>query len=166
MTPTDLIKIQMQNDRSKFNSLFKVGGDIYKDKGIKGLYKGFFATLNRDFYSYGAYFYVYFALTEHWERNNNLTEFKKFFAGGLGGIISWLICYPFDPIKTLIQTTYGEKTMTQMEAIRYIREKHGLIGFMRGINSVLVMSFFRHGVIFYTNDLCLKYFSYLNDVKH
>jgi solute carrier family 25 carnitine/acylcarnitine transporter 20/29 len=156
----ELIKIKLQTDKGKLNTIRKVAEDIYKTKGLKGFYKGYAVTMNRDLYSYGAYFYVYFGLKGYWERKETLNSMKMFIAGGLSGVVSWMLCFPFDPMKTLIQTTNGEKTMTQKEAYFFIKRNYGINGFFRGVSPVLLKAFLQHGVVFKTTEKCRDFFNY------
>ena len=71
----------------KFISLKDLNKHILKKKGLFGLYRGFWVTLNRDFFSYGLYFYTFFALKDYFEEKNKLTSFNIMLAGGLAGMI-------------------------------------------------------------------------------
>ncbi len=153
-TPLELLKLKIQADRTKFNSIFDLSKKIYKTEGVKGLYRGYAVTVNRDFYSYGAYFYIYFGLKEYWERQNSLTSLKLFCAGGLAGVISWIICYPFDPMKTIIQTE--TRKITQREAFEIIKNQQGWSGFFRGMSPVLLKAFVQHGIVFKTTEYLRK----------
>jgi solute carrier family 25 carnitine/acylcarnitine transporter 20/29 len=148
----------MQIDKTSFVSLKEVAKDIYQRQGLRGFFRGFWVTLNRDCYSFGSYFYVYFQINDYLKTINKFNHFTQFISGGLAGIISWIICYPFDPMKTLIQSNKTEKNISQYEAFKFILNKHGWPGFFTGINSVLLMAFIRHGVIFKTNEMCLSIF--------
>ncbi len=154
-TPLENVKMKIQADEKNYNSLTKMCRYILNKDGIKGFYKGYLVTLNRDFYSYGAYFYIYFKLKEYWEQHNSLSHFKSFLAGGLAGVISWIICYPFDPIKTLIQTSNSK--ITQKEAYLFIRSNYGLLGFFSGMSPVLLKAFIQHGVVFTSTEIIREY---------
>jgi solute carrier family 25 carnitine/acylcarnitine transporter 20/29 len=169
-TPFELIKMKMQSDIEKFSSITKVAKEIYSKKGIRGLYKGYCVTLSRDFISYGSYFWVYFMLKDYFDETSSVTSFKLFCTGGLAGVISWIIGYPFDPIKTIIQTDKSDKTITQLDAYKLIKSKYGYSGFFRGLSPVLLRAFLVHGVIFKTNEVCRytfeKYFMSSNKNKY
>ncbi len=156
ITPTELLKIQMQNTRHKFASMSHLSREIYNKEGIKGFYRGYWVTFNRDCYTFGIYFYTYFQLIEYLESKNSLTTLKQFIIGGFAGAFSWAVGFHFDPIKTLIQSDRSEKTMTQLEAAKSIYATSGIKGFFRGFNSVMVMAFCRHSVIFTVNGACLN----------
>lgn len=143
----------MQADREKFNSMIKLGMDIYTRRGVTGIYRGFCVTLNRDFISYGSYFWVYYELRDYWEERGMMNSFKLFCAGGMAGVVSWIIGYPFDPIKTMIQADKGERVIKQYEAVRIIYRTSGMYGFFKGLTPVLIRAFIVHGVIFKTNEI-------------
>jgi len=149
----------MQVDKEKFNSMFKMGLEVYHKFGVYGLYRGFWVSMNRDFLSYGSYFWTYYMLRDYWEERNSLNHFKLFCAGGIAGMISWISGYPFDPMKTIIQADTNEKHMTQLEVFKIIYGKSGLSGFFRGLNPVLVRAFITNGVVFKTNEICTFYFT-------
>jgi solute carrier family 25 carnitine/acylcarnitine transporter 20/29 len=148
----------MQSNKSNQHINFlAVGKEIYAHKGVRGFFKGFCCTLNRDIFSFGFYFYIYFQLKEYWESQGTLNTFKTFCAGGLAGCVSWVIGYPFDPMKTMIQTSSDNVKITQKEAFLYIKNTHGLNGFFRGISPTLLKSFIACGVTFKTNEVVRDY---------
>jgi solute carrier family 25 carnitine/acylcarnitine transporter 20/29 len=59
---------------------------IYSNKGIKGLFKGFWITFLREIPGWGVYFgsYEYF-------KNE---DYNKYISGGLSGFSAWLIAIP------------------------------------------------------------------------
>lgn len=84
-----------------------------------------------------------------------------FTSGGMAGVISWIVLFPYDPVKTLIQTTFkpedpNYKTMKQSEAFRTIYYREGFSGFFRGLGTILIRAFLVHGVVFYTNETIRK----------
>jgi solute carrier family 25 carnitine/acylcarnitine transporter 20/29 len=149
----EFLKIQLQIDKGNCDSMFSIARRLIETKGILALYKGFWAQFNRDVISYGVYFWCYFRFKDYF-----VGEEDRFFcAGGVAGVVSWLNCYPFDPIKTLIQTTGGEKTLTQYQAYRIIVNERGFLGLFKGINPVLLRAFFVHSTIFYSNEYFRNY---------
>eukprot|EP00835_Amoeboradix_gromovi_P006064 NODE_652_length_5520_cov_0.241284.p1 type:complete len:272 gc:universal NODE_652_length_5520_cov_0.241284:5290-4475(-) len=98
-TPIELTKIKSQINGNTSIFHFK---QILKEKGIKGLYRGAFATVLRDTPSYGIYFAVYEGLC-----SDNPTNAEMLINGGLAGIFGWLFTYPIDVAKTVIQSTDG-----------------------------------------------------------
>jgi hypothetical protein len=63
-TPPDLFKIQKPNSLLEKPSVKTIALRMYKQRGLRGLYRGFTATVLRDF-GYGAYFCSVSRLTIH-----------------------------------------------------------------------------------------------------
>jgi solute carrier family 25 carnitine/acylcarnitine transporter 20/29 len=61
-------------------------------------------------------------------------------AGGLSGFNSWLFAYPFDLIKTTMQTT-THKHLSFLEAVRLIYKLGGIRSFFKGFGPTLVWTF-------------------------
>ena len=69
------------------------------------MYLGFNSTLSRECALLTTYFASYDGLNR--KLNPDLNDIKllnAMLAGGITGVISWFISYPFDFVKTLIQT--------------------------------------------------------------
>ena len=133
--------------------------DIYKSKGLTGFYKGFWVTFNRDFYSCGLYFYIYFKIKDYYEEQNSLTSLKLLMAGGLSGVLTWLFTYPFDTLKTLIQTHPGENTLKQIEAYKLLESNNENVisSLFKGVTPTLIRAFLVNAVIFYVNEVGQNY---------
>jgi solute carrier family 25 (mitochondrial carnitine/acylcarnitine transporter), member 20/29 len=155
-TPCELVKCRQQLFREKFLSSKQVIQDIIKSDGLRGLYRGFAVSFNRDVFSFGSYFYVYYKLKDDWQEKGSLNNFKLMFAGGLTGVLTWFITYPFDTLKTVIQTDYDKKTLSQLEAYKkLVRENNSRFFILfKGLTPTLVRAFFSNAVIFYTNEMC------------
>jgi len=90
--------------------------NLYNVQGVRGLYRGFWATAWRDTPAWAVYFAIYEYLKEVGDatfapnsiHNQHLSDdqigFRKFLwtlnAGGLAGMASWLVSIPQDVIKT------------------------------------------------------------------
>lgn len=101
-TPFDVVKIRMELDHGKSQSIKNMIQSIIKDEGIKGLFKGNMAGI----YYYTAYNGIQFALYEKLkelkkEKNGNgkdgLSYFSRGFLASLGAIC---ITYPLDIVRT------------------------------------------------------------------
>ncbi|KAG5652728.1 hypothetical protein H0H81_003927 [Sphagnurus paluster] len=93
---------------------------IFRESGMRGLYRGLAVTALRDT-GYGAYFFTYEAtcrllaspgsgLSSNKSASGtiNLSWPSLLFAGGMAGIIGWLATFPFDVVKTRIQSSNVE----------------------------------------------------------
>ncbi|KAF8888066.1 carnitine/acyl carnitine carrier [Infundibulicybe gibba] len=121
-TPTELIKIRQQSLLVP-TSAAQIALQIFRETGVRGLYRGMAATALRDC-GYGAYFAAYEATSRYlalasYPNNiasdhssimseaeagmNRLSWPSLLIAGGIAGIAGWLFTFPFDVVKTRIQ---------------------------------------------------------------
>ncbi|KIK91385.1 hypothetical protein PAXRUDRAFT_149611 [Paxillus rubicundulus Ve08.2h10] len=132
-TPTELIKIRQQNvlvNDPSHASAAKVAMAIFRQHGVRGLYRGLTATALRDT-GYGTYFLAYEATCRYFkppssrlvdaDHSSLLSEIDAeaysmpwsvlFLAGGLAGIAGWVATFPMDLVKTRMQSS--DPSMTQ-----------------------------------------------------
>ena len=115
-------KVQKQINLNKTYSLFPT------------IRLGLGATLIRESIGNSLYFGTYSTMREN--------KLNPFLSGGFAGIISWLVTYPIDVIKTRIQTK---------ESIRYFDAiKKG--GLWQGLSICLIRSFLVNSVSFTMYD--------------
>lgn len=162
-TPYELVKCKQQLNLQKYLSTREALKEIYRINGIRSLYRGFCVSLNRDVFSYGIYFYSFYILKDYWESEKSLSNFKLMFAGGIAGILSWILTYPFDTLKTIIQVNDGNKTLTQLEAYYHLvnQTNSSFKSLFKGLCPTILRAFITNSVIFYTNEMCLDYMNKL-----
>lgn len=72
-----------------------------------------------------------------------------FFSGGIAGVVSWIPSYPFDVIKTKIQTNKDPKVNTRfIPFTRNLIKTEGVAVLYRGILTTLVRAFPVNSVTF------------------
>lgn len=69
----------------KFVPLKDLFKENYYRRGLFGLYRGFCATFNRDVFTYGFYFLIYYLQRDYLLENNSYTSFRIMLAGGISG---------------------------------------------------------------------------------
>lgn len=171
--PTELAKIQLQmqldnkpasSSHIRFRGTFDCLGHIYRTHGIRGCYLGMVSTVARETPSYGAYFATYEyccrVLTTPGERVQDLDGPRLMLAGGLGGIASWLVTYPFDVVKTVIQGQSIEKEI-KFYSIREIFLRHykteGYGFFFKGLNATILRAFPTNAMTFFAYSTVMRY---------
>ena len=111
--PVEVMKCRAQVMRDQHLTLRKCLPLIVKNEGFFALYRGFFANCIRDVPGWGIYFYAYelikdksrkfsknhFLPSKHPKTRDWLLNVNS---GGLAGVLSWLLLYPFDIVKTHI----------------------------------------------------------------
>ncbi|KAI0782823.1 mitochondrial carrier [Abortiporus biennis] len=121
-TPMELVKIHQQSLISKAGdkpiTSWAVTLRILKKYGIRGLYRGITSTALRDI-GYGTYFAAYEATIRYFPPLINKSHDPNspsaatdswptlLLAGGLAGIAGWVVTFPFDVVKTRIQSTFS-----------------------------------------------------------
>ncbi|KAI0730404.1 mitochondrial carrier [Earliella scabrosa] len=128
-TPAELVKIHQQSlVRSSSSSVSlsdrEVILHIWRNHGVRGFYRGITATALRDI-GYGAYFAAYEATLRYWPRPHRDPDHHRadspgaeaestlsthswpalLAAGGLAGVAGWVVTFPFDVVKTRVQST-------------------------------------------------------------
>ncbi|KAI9874975.1 MAG: hypothetical protein M1830_009064 [Pleopsidium flavum] len=103
--PTELIKCRTQLSDSRQSSWI-VAKEVWKSKGVRGLYSGGGVTSIRDAVGYGFYFWSY-ELSKQWistdEETDRQRAVKVLLCGGFAGVVTWASIFPLDVIKTRVQ---------------------------------------------------------------
>jgi len=169
ISPVELIKIRLQlqknighfseNKRSAPMSLAK---NIWKNEGLRGIYRGFGITVLRDAPALALYFGTYEYTRErlHPGCRESCQESVStmFVAGGLAGIASWLFNYPTDVIKTRLQaqTSSSLKYKGILDCTLKIIKDEGSVVLWRGLGATLVRAFVMNSAIFPAYQVALR----------
>lgn len=138
ISPAELIKCHIQNKKEshiKFNDV-----KFILDSKKISLSCGLKSTFLRDSLGLGVYFGSY----NYFQKSKN----DPFLNGGIAGVLSWIVSYPFDVIKTRKQIT----NQSYKDILADIKYKQ----YIRGLNVVLVRSFIVNAGIFCTYENLLK----------
>lgn len=154
--PAEHFRIRMQT-QSKENPVYKGSVDcmkkIYSQYGIRGAFRGVVPTMFRDSIGYGSYFTAYALLLNKFAPGvprNELNLGIVGLSGSLAGILFWTLAFPFDVVKTRIQTDNlaNPQFRGMGDAFRTVYQTKGLKGFYQGY----VPCFFRaipvNGIVF------------------
>ena len=151
---------------------------ILNSHGITGLYRGFVCTAWREIPAFGLYFATYdyvresvtnllsptnssssssSSIQEEYdclssiEKNSTYEWAASALAGGCSGALTWAAIYPFDVVKTRIQTVPID-TPIEKRRIAYmfhsIWKEHGMQFFFRGLGVTLLRAFPVNAIIF------------------
>ncbi|KIP01222.1 hypothetical protein PHLGIDRAFT_131326 [Phlebiopsis gigantea 11061_1 CR5-6] len=162
-SPTELIKIQQQSvivPASRHAPTVKeVALDIYRRQGLRGIFRGLGPTALRET-GFGAYFGVYegtLMLLQARHRGEARADKHSseavvskqrhsypalLLAGGLAGLASWLVTFPFDVIKTRVQSTLSTAPdnpyRNMLSTIVNSYRQEGLGVFFHGLKPTLI----------------------------
>jgi solute carrier family 25 carnitine/acylcarnitine transporter 20/29 len=142
----------------KARSTFQVARDMVRAKGISSLYSGMRYQLARDFIGSAGYFLIYdsfkMGLSELGGRSSEEPAHPASIAvaGAMAGTICWLIVYPLDTYKSVVQrdivthTFNGDSTPRQHRTFDFNsllrRKTYRGLGISLARTSVLGMTFF------------------------
>lgn len=164
-------RLQVQSAKGSPDTLYKgpvqAARKILSGHGITGLYRAWWVTAWREVPAFGTYFAFYdFAkdrinsflakqagIVDDGENAENHSHkwAASALAGGSTGALTWLMIYPFDIIKTRIQTAPMDTPLEKRRMLavgRDIVQKEGFGALFRGLNVTLIRAFPVNGIIF------------------
>lgn len=111
-SPVEHSRIRIQIQKNGSSQIYKGSVDaavsIARNYGFRGFYKGFLPTWGRECLGQILYFITYESIIRASVRKDQkLSEAPlsvSLIGGGLAGMAFWLFAYPFDYVKTLLQT--------------------------------------------------------------
>lgn len=132
-----------------------------------GLYRGTSVTLLREAQAYGFWFLTFeYLMNSDAKRNNyarkEIPTWKIALYGGLAGEMLWISSYPFDVIKSKMQTDgFGEKQRyrSMRDAFAQTFRQEGMLGFWRGIGPTLLRAMPVSAGTFATVELTMRLIS-------
>ena len=171
-------RLQVQHGKGSSDFLYKgpvqVAKAIVSGHGMTGLYRGWWATAWREVPAFGVYFAFYdyakdvlnnfFARRagidekDSGARHHSHTWAASALAGGTTGALTWLMIYPFDIIKTRIQTSPMDTPLEKRRMIAVAQDiirKDGYQAMFRGLNVTVIRAFPVNGIIFPVYEYCL-----------
>jgi hypothetical protein len=171
-------RLQVQHGKGAADALYKgpvqVARSIVSSHGMHGLYRGWWATAWREVPAFGAYFAFYdfakdglntfFAkqagLTEkeNAEQNHSHKWAASALAGGTTGALTWIMIYPFDIIKTKIQTAPMDTPVEKRRILAVgqdIVRREGVSALFRGLNVTIIRAFPVNAIVFPVYEYCL-----------
>lgn len=177
-SPMELAKIQMQiqgQGKPKFyfpywkrpihyyNSPLDCLFKIYQIEGTRGVFRGLVGTAMRDAPAFGVYFAGYELLTQKVFTNSYgaVNTVGLLMAGGLAGVLSWVIVYPVDVLKSRLQADGigGQRKYSGMwDCAVKSCESEGLKVLFRGLNSTVIRAFPTNAATFAAVTWTLMFF--------
>lgn len=162
-SPMELIKtrlqLQSQNPMNKqFSGALHCLRHIFKTEGFRGVYRGIGITALRDLPGFSSYFVSYEMLIKY---SPNPGNFYLFMAGGIAGVISWILTVPMDVIKSRLQADgmTGKHRYTGIrDCFTQSYKDEGLSFLTRGMCSTLLRAFFINAACFFVVSWTLKVF--------
>lgn len=105
------MQIQGTQKVKKYTGSIDAGVKIFKKHGFAAVQKGWVATVARDAPFFGFYFMFYEIVARIIQGNEGgpITPLQGFISGGVTGVISWVLTFPTDSLKSIAQTEKLDK---------------------------------------------------------
>lgn len=125
--------------------------------GMAGVFRGMGPTLLREGHGMGVYFLSYEYIVQQRLKSIGIARDQvpistSMMAGGISGIILWTMVYPFDVVKSYMQTDSmnprERRFRSSLDVVRYIQKVYGLKGFVRGVEPTLLRAPFVNAATF------------------
>ncbi|EGC36321.1 hypothetical protein DICPUDRAFT_47204 [Dictyostelium purpureum] len=163
LTPVELIKCRLQIQTTgpqKYKGSFDCLVQTLKETGVKGIYRGFSATLAREFVGNIAFFSVYESCKKYFREkqgNDNINLPSLVLSGGLGGMAYWTVLYPVDVAKSYIQVADSNgPTPSVVSILKDIYRREGIKGLFRGYTPTIIRSFPANAAMFSVYEIVIK----------
>jgi len=130
---------------------------VLRSEGPSGFFKGFAVTAYREVPSLGLYFLTYKNMHTALHDISDLSTWfpsmaATLLAGGCAGASSWVVVYPIDVIKTVVQTTTdtgpGGANLSPLSVAQRLLREHGVRVFFRGMGTTVTRAFPVNGITF------------------
>ncbi|KER21719.1 hypothetical protein T265_10025 [Opisthorchis viverrini] len=171
MAPGERIKCLLQvqsasHGPQKYKGPIDVVRQLYREGGLRSLYRGTAATLLRDVPASGAYFLSYEwikdALRKTGETGDELSVGKTLFAGGMAGIFNWLVAIPPDVLKSRYQSAPEGRYPNGIRSVfSELIAKEGFFALYRGVTPVLLRAFPANAACFLGYEVALKFLDFI-----
>lgn len=148
MAPGERIKCIMQTQspaNGKQPGAIAVAKDLWREGGLRSVFRGSVATLLRDGFGSFAYFGAYEGIKRAMSTDGSAPSTPAvLLAGGSAGMLNWLIAIPFDTVKSRMQSAVGTgpaATRGLIATARHVVETEGAPALYRGVGPALLRAF-------------------------
>jgi solute carrier family 25 carnitine/acylcarnitine transporter 20/29 len=168
MAPGERIKCLLQVQAANTGAVAKYAGPVdcakqlYREGGIRSVYKGTAATLLRDVPASGMYFMTYEwlqrVLTPEGKSRSDLSVGRTLFAGGMAGIFNWMVAIPADVLKSRLQTApEGTYPKGIRSVFKQLMKEEGIFALYKGATPVFLRAFPANAACFFGYELATKF---------
>ncbi|KRZ87289.1 Protein dif-1 [Trichinella sp. T8] len=164
-----LLQVQHQHQRSEaqYTGPVDVFKKLYKEGGIRSIYRGTVATLLRDVPASGAYLATYEFLMRSMKSSDyifivqsdtgELSVSKTLLAGGVAGLANWAVALPQDVLKSRLQIApSGMYPNGMRDVARQLIREEGPLALYRGFTPVMLRAFPANAACFLGYEIAMK----------
>lgn len=156
-----LLQVQQSAATAKYAGPVDCAKQLYREGGIRSIYRGTAATLLRDVPASGMYFMTYDwlmnALTPAGKTRKDLNPLQTIFAGGMAGVFNWLVAIPPDVLKSRLQTAPEGKYKNGIRGVfAEMMRNEGIFSLYKGVTPVMLRAFPANAACFLGYEVCMK----------
>ncbi|KAI9475424.1 MAG: mitochondrial carrier domain-containing protein [Benjaminiella poitrasii] len=149
MAPSERIKVLMQiqgqGGEQKYKGPMDAVRQLYKEGGVRSIFRGTGATLLRDSPGSAAYFLAYElikkGLTPAGARPEDLSFGAVLFAGGMAGVAMWTIAIPPDVLKSRLQSAPAGTYSGLGDCLKKTLKTDGPSALFKGLGPAMLRAF-------------------------
>ncbi|XP_016113388.1 mitochondrial carnitine/acylcarnitine carrier protein isoform X2 [Sinocyclocheilus grahami] len=161
-----LLQIQAASGQVKYAGPMDCAKQLYRENGIRSIYKGTALTLMRDVPASGMYFMTYewlkYTLTPEGKSPTELSIPSVLFAGGMAGIFNWAVAIPPDVLKSRFQTApEGKYPNGFRDVLRELIREEGIGSLYKGFNAVMLRAFPANAACFLGFEVAMKFLNWI-----
>lgn len=160
-----------QNKTTKIGPLTLVK-QLYREGGLRSIYRGSCATLLRDIPSTATYFATYSMLMRFatsyggLDPCSNMSHVVTMCAGGTAGITFWLVGMPADVLKSRVQTApTGTYPNGVRSALVVLLKNEGPLALYTGLAPVMLRAFPANAATFLGFELMRSFINWTKDIS-
>merc|ERR1712013_471972 len=139
-----LLQVQAANTGpAKYKGLTDVVFSLYREGGLRSIFKGSAATAARDVPASAAYFASYEIIQRNLQGpdRTGLSIWSTLFAGGMAGICNWLVAIPMDVVKSRLQAAPEGTYTGAVDVLKKLLKSEGPVALYKGCVPILLRSF-------------------------
>lgn len=156
-----LLQVQSVSGQIKYSGPVDCALKLYKQQGIRSVYKGTILTLIRDVPSTGLYFFTYeylkHSLTAEGQSVENLSTPRILLAGGAAGMMNWVVALPPDVLKSNFQTAAEGRYSGLLDVLRTLLKEEGARALFKGLSAVMLRAFPANAACFLGFEVSLRW---------
>ena len=142
--PSERIKCLMQVDKGRYSGFYDCLRSVYREGGLRSVFRGTGSTICRDVPGNAAYFGAYETfkgLSCELEGREQPSILGTLLSGGCAGVSNWIVAIPFDTVKSRWQTAPTGTYSGLIDVFRTTVEKEGASALFRGLSASLLRAF-------------------------
>jgi len=167
MVPSERIKVllQVQGQSSgpqQYKGPVDCARQIFRNEGIKGLYRGTNLTLLRDVPGSVAYYGAYEIIRNRFAAEGQLSPGITIFAGGMAGVFNWLVALPQDTLKSRFQTAEPGRYPGGLRQVFFeLVRNEGFGALFKGLVPVMLRAFPANAACFFGMEVSRNFLNYV-----